>query len=44
MVITSLPLGIFVFCQRFWKGLDEAQKRAYDVKDELRREKVENQG
>ena len=44
MVKTPLPLGIFEFCQRFWKGLDEAQKRACEVKDELRREKVENQG
>ena len=34
----------FEFSQRFWKGIDEAQKRACDVEDELRREKVVKQG
>ena len=41
--ITPLPVRIFEFSQRFWKGLDEAQKRACDIEVEIRGEKVEKQ-
>ena len=39
---TPFVFWIFEFCQRFWKGVNRAQKRAADTQDEFRRQTTAN--